>query len=212
MLWRIREFLEQTRDLALHHLVVPITARKKTLPSEIRDWKIQFIGASVGYAWRLDVVFGIEPSKIYAFDKTALVDDAISEGVDCVIIKECAAYFPDNGVDKALYLGWLDKLQQAGIAVVIATVVPVTKADADRHPGRADGIAAFNDWLREIAKDRGLALLDLERALRVSDEDRLLKAGLDNGDGLHLRPSTYRAYLDHLVVPALMQAYENRQR
>jgi hypothetical protein len=90
---------------------------------------------------------------------------------------------------------------------VLATVVPVTRSHAKDRPGRAEGLWAFNDWLRELCVSEGLALLDLEAALRTSASDRHLDDRLDSGDGLHLSRKTYRGYMDSLIPPLLLRAF-----
>ena len=56
---------------------------------------------------------------------------------------------------------------------------------------RLDGIIAFNDWIRKFARAEQLIILDLERCLRVSGDDRSLRADLHSGDGLHLNQKAY---------------------
>ena len=59
-------------------------------------------------------------------------------------------------------------------------------------------ILEYNDWVREYAKEKGLIVLDMEAALRVSDKDRRLRQDLTSGDGLHLNSNAYKI-MDNLM-------------
>ena len=207
------EAVAQLDEWIERRLLTRLTARLLPLPAEVRNWKVVFIGASVGSAWRLDLVYpNIRTYAAYQFDKTALVEQAIAERPDAILLKECAAYFPAGGEDRRAFRSWVDRIILAGIAPIIATVVPVTAQHEQLHHGRSRAIAAFNDWLRELAEAKGLPLLDLEQALRPSASSRQLVEGLDSGDGLHLRRQTYRQTLDHLIPLALMEGWAYQQR
>ncbi|MCC6750186.1 MAG: hypothetical protein IT371_21140 [Deltaproteobacteria bacterium] len=204
-MWRsiVREGKERAK-VAVLSLVTP----RIPLPPDLARRRVIFIGASVGHAWRLPLVFpNLETRAVYAFDKTEAVRDAIASRPDAVILKECAAYFPNEGIDFALVEQWVAELRAAGIRPVLATVAPITRELEAREPGRAAALWAFNDRLRDYASSERLPLLDLERALRVSTTDRYLRPGLDTGDGLHLARKTYRYYLDHLIPPLLAATF-----
>jgi hypothetical protein len=201
-------------DAAKNKLVdlgLSLVTAKLPLPAHVSRRKVVLIGASVGLDWRLHLVYPqITTLATYDFDKTELVGGALRRGADVIMIKECAAYFPaDREVDlrrEALVRSWVEQVRHAGAHTVLATVVPVTLAHDQSHPGRAASLWRFNDFLRTLAANLGVPLLDLERAVRVSDQDRHLRHDLHSGDGLHLQRDTYRRYLDHLVAPALIQA------
>ncbi len=206
----VHELWETGWDLALERIYRVITPQKP-LPPEVASWRVAFCGASVGSCWRLPLVYPrVTTYTEYAFDKTPILDRALAAGPDAVVLKECAAYFPKHGdeVDRSAFVGWIERIAGSGSRPIIATVVPVTANHAGANPGRVEAIWDFNDWLRELCAKRDLPLLDLERALRVSSNDRHLREGLDDGDGLHLRYSTYRAYLDHLLPIALFAAHQ----
>jgi len=175
--------------------------------------RVIFIGASVGKAWRLPLVFpNIQMLDIYQFDKTPLVEQAIAARPDGVIIKECAAYFPEPGPGEAgsyeeQVRGWVARLGEAGVRVALATVVPVTREHARDQPGRGSGILAFNHWLRGLANDQQIPLLDLEAALCRGPEDRHLDERWHSGDGLHLSKEAYRRTLDALIPPLLLRLF-----
>ncbi len=209
--WRLRQLLsaveENSRDRALA-LVTP----KIPLPPSVAHKQVVLVGASVGHDWRLHLPFpGVETLDIYQFDKTPAVQQALLLGPDLVILKECAAYFPQDDAERgqALVAGWAEQVLAAGARVALATVVPVTRDHARAEPGRAEGLWEFNDWIRQYAADRDLPLLDLEAAVRCSAADRHLDDALHSGDGLHLSRRTYREHLDSLIPPLLLRAFCN---
>ncbi len=188
--------------------LLALTIPKISLPPQIANKRIIFIGASVGHDWRLELVFPrIETWTLFQFDKTPLVEKAILQKPDCIIIKECAAYFPAGGANKELITAWVKKIRHAELKVILATVVPVTRAHALRVPGRLEGLLDFNDWLCSYAAEEKIPLLDLEGALRISSHERFLQERLDTGDGLHLAFRTYRERLDPLLLKTLLSVF-----
>lgn len=205
----IRDFAERIQAFANDRILLPLITPSRELPPEVRSWEVIFVGASVTYAWRLPLVYeNISTLTAYRFDKSPEIDEAIARRPDAVVIKECAAYFPNDGIDRDLVELWVDRLKDSNIRPILATVLPVSQAHAAQHPGRIEGIWAFNDWLRELARDRRIGLLDLERAVRISERDRHLRDDLHTGDGLHLKRRSYREHLDHLLPTALLAAHE----
>lgn len=207
--WRLRVLGEavrrRTEDAALS-----LVTRKIPLPASVAHKQLIFAGASVGRDWRLPLVFpNIQTLTAFQFDKGELVARCVAEAPDGVILKECAAYFPqkDERQREAMVLGWVRDLRQAGIRVALATVVPVTREHAGQVPGRAQGLWAFNDWVRDLCQDQGIPLLDLEAALRCSPDDRGLRPQVHSGDGLHLSRQTYRRHLDPLIPPLLLRMF-----
>lgn len=190
---------------------------------------IVLLGASVGKAWDFPGLpsrvsagdYTCESVTEYRFNKsdelTAILGRA-QDKPDAVIIKECAAFFPgDFSKYQGLVHRWVGECRSAGVVPILATVVPVTRTYALRtfalhlirgkilYPkGTFEGIIAYNDWVREYAAEEGLALLDLEAAVRVSSRDRHLKESFARRDGLHLNTKAYRE-LDRIVVPALQR-------
>lgn len=199
---------ERIKDIAQSQSLRLIT-RQLPLPPEVKDWRIAFCGASVGAAWRLKFVFPtIQLYTEYDFDKSKIIQRAIADGADAIMLKECAAYFPAHRDDFPRYRDWIEEIKGAQIAPIMVTVVPVTHQHAAEHPGRIEAIHRFNDQIRSYAQEKNVALLDLEKALRISLNDRYLKEEFDNGDGLHLCYQTYRSSLDHLIPIALSNAYQ----
>lgn len=206
--WRARALLDRAAFRA-GDLVLGAVTRPLPLPEAVRGRQVLFLGASVGRDWRLHLVFPrIRTLAAYQFDKSGLVERALAERPDGVILKECAAYFPpDRAAEREQVLGWTARLQEAGVAVALATVVPVTRAHAAQVPGRAEGLWAYNDWLRGVCRQRGIPLLDLEEALRESPQERYLLGEVHSGDGLHLSRATYRTRLDPLIPPLLLRMF-----
>jgi len=190
-------------------MLLPLVVHQIPLPPSVAEKRVVFVGASVGKAWRLPLVFpNIQTLDEYSFDKSEPLERAIAASPDAIILKECAAYFPSRGdVDTGLVERWVARIRQAGVRPVLATVVPVTAVHARDNPGRQEELTAFNDWLRSYAAAEGIALLDLEQALRVSSADRHLDHRLDSGDGLHLSWQTYRRHLDPLIPPLLLRTF-----
>jgi hypothetical protein len=80
----------------------------------------------------------------------------------------------------------------------LATVVPVTTAHDESHPGRFESILDFNDLIKKYAHDEGIAVLDLESAVRANDNDRHLKQTFAQPDGNHLLDKAYIEALDKI--------------
>jgi len=199
--------MERARDRATDLALAAVTHRIP-LPPQVADRRVIFIGASVAKDWRLHLVFPrIKTLVTYEFDKSPLVEQALGQRPDAVVIKECAAYFPGPGVRRELVQGWVRQIRAAGARPALATVVPVTREHAAGKPGRAEGLWAFNDWLRALCESEGVPLLDLEAALRCSAADRHLDERLDSGDGLHLTRRTYRRQMDGLIPPLLLRIF-----
>ncbi len=195
--------------------------------------QIVLIGASVGYSWRFSELFSrinagrysFEYVELYQFDKSEALNSVLSRPnlPSAIILKECAAYFPgDLELYKSLMTSWIDQCLEKKVMPIPTTVVPVTwshnvingfKMIIKRAIGRInkiyglsriDSILAYNDWIKEYAQSRGLVVLDLESAVRVSPEDRYLRNELSSGDGLHLNDQAYKI-LDGIVLPTLEQ-------
>jgi len=205
--WRVKQAMGRVWDRASDRALQVVTHRIP-LPEVVAHKRVVFIGASVARQWRLHLVFPrIETLATYEFDKTQLVQQAIQRRPDAIVIKECAAYFPSPQVKRELVERWVVQIRDAGILPVLATVVPVTRAHAARRPGRAEGLWAFNDWVRDHCTTEGIPLLDLEAALRCCAADRHLDRQFDSGDGLHLSRRTYRQQLDSLIPVLLLRTF-----
>ena len=113
---KLHELLEATRDLALERVYRVITP-SKPLPPEVASWRVAFCGASVGHSWRLPLVYpGVTTLTEYAFDKGPLVERALGGSPEAVVLKQCAAYFPEHGgeADRAACCEWVERIHAAG--------------------------------------------------------------------------------------------------
>ena len=191
--------------------------------------RILLLGASVGRAWNLKEFperikndnYTFESVAVWQYDKTEALDEIlmrpkrkfrftksyikgffepVPQLPDIIIIKECSAYFPgDLKQYKELMEKWVKRIKDAKIEVWLATAVPVTETRAGKQAGKIEGIRAFNDWLREYAKQENITLLDLEAALRKDAEARFLKDEFTSGDGTHLNKEAYDI-LDNVLL------------
>ena len=198
---------------------------------------VLLIGASVGNTW--DIARLPERTKLagytfesvaeYRFDKTEVVEKTIRAATkpDFVILKECAAYFPgDLPRYKQLIQAWVATLRAQHITPILATVVPVTtpemfsfsyvkhlvkKVTGNKIPvdERLPYLLEYNDWVRAYAAQEGLAVLDLEAAVRTTRQERKLRSDLADEDGLHLNQEAYRI-LDRLVVDSVDLLFKER--
>lgn len=162
----------------------------------------------------------------FQFDKTQTLKAILhrkQDKPDAIILKECAVYFPgDFQAYQDLMKKWVTYCRKAGVVPIPTTVVPVIR---DRSmvtimkdiikpllgktvsSDRLKTILQYNDWIRSYAKQEGLTVLDLEAALRISQEDRSLRPDLHSGDGLHLNSDAY-TLLDQMVIPIVNQAFK----
>jgi hypothetical protein len=159
------------------------------------------------------------------FDKTEALTEVLSreeDKPDIVFLKECAAYFPGDLENyKKLMNQWIAMCRMKDAVPVPTTVVPVTRLHAlkkfmidivkGRNPfdqgsplahERNAAVLAYNDWIKDYAKEQGLAVLDLEAAVRYSETNRFLKENMAKLDGLHVNSLAYEK-LDQIVIPTL---------
>ena len=174
---------------------------------------VVLVGASVGKDWDLSsfpdrtgesgYVFGYRGK--YKYDKEDLITPLLSAPVkpDTVIIKECAAYFPEDA-DRIIEKlpEWVDLLRENGVTPVLATCVPVTKKNDEENPGRQEAINKANRFIRTYSAENNVGLLDLAETLRVSEADEHMREDFAQPDGLHLAPGAY-SELDAILIPSL---------
>lgn len=160
-----------------------------------------------------------------SFDKSPKLEELLTRSenrADMIIIKECAAYFPgDLNQYKNLIERWVRECLHADVLVMPATVIPVTKLHSFkkiiidilklRNPlkygspfrqKRNKAILEYNDWLREFCFHNHLPCLDLEAAVRMSEERRYLRRDFAQLDGLHLKSKAYKI-LDQTLLSTL---------
>lgn len=199
---------------------------------EAGEQDVVVLGASISQGWALDgfqqrtggAPYRVRAMLDYQFDKSGLVREIVAaeRKPRAVVIKECAAYFPgDLPWYRELVQGWTRTLAQAGVKPVLATVAPVTEKlprwmavkqfvkryvllrdDFVDNERRLNEIRAYNDWIREYARDENLPVLDLEAALRSGPDARFLPVDLHSGDGLHLNAAAY-GKLDRALLATL---------
>jgi len=193
------------------------THKSVVTPKEGGSEYYVLVGASVGDAWNLrevpfrlnlddNIFFGNR--TVYQFDKTQEIKN-IAESelpVSAVIIKECAAYFPrDLEESKKKIEEWVELLFNHGKQPMLATVVPVTKGHEAEYQGKFEAVLEFNDFIRAFGAQKNIYVLDLEKAVRISDSDRHLKEEFADEDGLHLLKRAYEERLDNLIGSLLKE-------
>jgi hypothetical protein len=162
------------------------------------------------------------------FDKSEALEEIVSREKnkpDIVILKQCAAYFPgDLEHYKSLMKHWVTLCRKQGIIPIPSTIIPVTRLHAlkkfmidivkGRNPfkqgnplehKRNVSIIVYNDWIKDYAREQGLAVLDLEAAVRYSETNRFLKENMAKVDGLHVNSVAYQNF-DKIVIPTLENA------
>ena len=204
----------------------------------LKSRHIVLLGASIGCAWRIAELPKRADIKGYTleyvgedgFDKTKSLMDILNRPnrPDAIFLKECAAYFPgDLAQYKEIIKRSINDCEKAGIIPIMVTVAPVREPgifrlqywknivkkiiypSRPRVEARLRDLIAYNDWVRKYAAEQKLAVLDLEKALRISESDRRLRPDFDVGDGLHINAQAY-ALLDQIVIPALDQAFSKK--
>ncbi len=194
------------------------SAGDRSAPASMR---VLLLGASVGKAWELpgwpkrmqDNAYAFEMIPVYSFDKTSALEEILmrprrkfrpsigylkklirpaGRKPDVLIIKECAAYFPgDLEAQRELVKKWITSIREAGIRPVLATVVSVTEECSSSRPGKLEGLIAYNDWVKTFGAEHTIPVLDLEAAVRLSEENRAMRPELTSGDGVHLNEKAY---------------------
>lgn len=178
--------------------------------------RVTLVGASIGKDWHFDGIgerlklsgYAFEYIGKNSFDKSPLIDDLLnrSDKPDAVLIKECSTYFPgDEARYRDAVIRWVGRLRRAGIEPVLVTTAPVAEPSATLaraknwvkrvigKPTWLDSITRYNDWLKAYASEQGLAVFDLEAAVRRSERERWLKSEYDSGDTVHLNQAGYEA-------------------
>ncbi len=186
---------------------------------ELENAKIAFVCASVGYAWNIGQHFpqlNIKVYDEYQFDKGYRIREILeTEKPDIMIIKECAAYFPPDSQGSSmssyqnLIREWVNLCRGNGVIPVLTTVVPIDPNNPlNAGQAQLNSILEFNDWIKQYCRDENISVLDLEKALRISDTNRALNPIYDSGDGLHPNERAYTEKLDGIFIPALERALE----
>jgi hypothetical protein len=109
---------------------------------------------------------------------------------------------------KDLIRDWVNLCRGESVIPVFTTVVPIDPDNPNNWEGQLGSILVFNDWINDYCRNEDISVLDLEIALRVSDENRILDPKYDSGDGLHPNDLAYSEELDYILIPALERALE----
>lgn len=197
-----------------------------------REGPIVILGASYAKGWKptIDgltfVNRGVEGQQ--SFELAARFDaDVIKEHARTVVLwgfVNDVFRTPRPDLAQALarvrdsYTTMLATAEREGIGVVLATEVTM-----GRRAGAVEALMAFaggllgkqsyadyvnrhvmdtNEWLRELARQRGLPVLDFERAL--AGPSGLRRRPFTADDGSHLTPNAYDALTQH-ATPVLRQ-------
>jgi lysophospholipase L1-like esterase len=102
----------------------------------------------------------------------------------------------------------VDLARAHGITVVIGSILPAERFYWRPHIQPVEQIRAANDWLRELAAERGLAFIDYYSAMATPSG--ALREDL-TGDGVHPNSAGYRL-MRELAAPALVRALNEAQK
>jgi lysophospholipase L1-like esterase len=91
---------------------------------------------------------------------------------------------------------------------VIGSILPAQRFYWRPHIQPVEQIRAANDWLRELAAERGLAFIDYYSAMATPSG--ALREDL-TGDGVHPNSAGYRL-MRELAAPALVRALHQAQK
>jgi len=195
-----------------------------------KAWNIEALPKRLqDYAYQYEFIPKYKPDKSDILEQAL---NRKENKPDVIIIKQCAAYFRrDTQVYQPEHVqrykqfaeAWVMQCKTQGVEPILATVVPITAElpfkmklkrlvkkyilQKDIGPGyrsvRLTGILDYNDWVTAYAEKNGLTVLDLEAAVRVSDDNRYLNPDFTT-DGLKLKKKGYRR-LDPLLPKAIKQ-------
>ena len=205
---------------------------KSTPAGAPRRVHVVLIGASIARGWGLEQWparvaapgFTAEALAAWQFDKSEAIRETLMRPArkfrltrtylkslfepppaipDVVILKECSSYFPGPlDAYRQSIRQWVRQIQAHKAQIMLATVVPVSRARAAAHPGKQESLLEYNRWLREYARQQRIPVLDLEAAMSREEGGRYLQDRYDVGDGTHLNAAAY-AVLDRTLRVAL---------
>jgi hypothetical protein len=205
-------------EVAEEYYEEAVTESAVAYSGELKDAEIAFVCASVGSAWNINEHFpnlNIAVYDEYQFDKGEVIRGILnSEKPDIIIIKECAAYFPPDEMGSSmdaytnLIRDWVNLCRAQGVIPILTTVVPIDPDNPNNWSGQLESILEYNDWVHNFCSAENISVLDLEAALRISEDNRVLNPYYDSGDGLHPNDLAYSEKLDFILIPALEKALE----
>jgi lysophospholipase L1-like esterase len=107
---------------------------------------------------------------------------SISCGVNDVWHGERGVPLPDYKKNMAEII---DRCQQAGIKVLLLTATPIYENPDSKENQK---LAAYNEYLRELAKDKKVLLCDLSKAFLSVYRNKTVKQNILTTDGVHMNP------------------------
>ena len=175
--------------------------------------RVVFLGASITNRWDLGRDFPrvhmvnrgvggqLVPSMLARFKR-----DVIDLKPKAVVIKFCSINIRPHLPQSVLRDGMTMMTQLAqdnGIEPIVATIIPAGKPEA--HIGDfsvADSLQAFNDWVRQMAAENNLRLIDFAAA--IGDEEGFLPRDC-SVDPVHVNEKGYQI-LAEAARPVIYEA------
>lgn len=212
--WRkgLQELREAQRDLAG---IEVYEAENLRLVAESRRPDVVLLGASLTLGWgELNTRFaGIEavnrglggqlvPQTLLRFRRDVLdlqPKVVLIEGAAINAIYEVPL---QTVLDS--YESMADLARLYDIEPILATIVPVGSSVEAKEPGTNSRVRRLNDGIRDLAKRRGVRLVDYYSA--VADADGLLPES-GTADGLHWNSTTYETVAE-VLLPALRETID----
>lgn len=111
---------------------------------------------------------------------------SISCGVNDVWHGERGVPLPDYKKNMAEIV---ERCQRAGIEVLLLTATPIHE---DPNSKENQKLAAYNEYLREMAKEKKVLLCDLNKAFLAVYEKKAVKENVLTTDGVHMNPDGNR--------------------
>jgi len=90
----------------------------------------------------------------------------------------------------------VDRCQAAGAKVLLLTATPIFE-NLDSPENQK--LAAYNDFLRQLAKEKKIVLCDLNRAFTKVYKEKKSKENVLTTDGVHMKPSGYRLWATEML-------------
>ncbi|MFH1373857.1 MAG: GDSL-type esterase/lipase family protein [bacterium] len=188
---------------------VPYAEENRKLLEEIRQGqtdslRVVFLGASITNRWDLERDFPrvhmvnrgvggqLVPSMLARFKR-----DVIDLKPKAVVIKFCSINIRPHLPQSVLRDGMTmmtQLTQNNGIEPIVATIIPAGKPEA--HIGDfsvADSLQAYNNWVRQLAAENNLRLIDFAAA--IGDDEGFLPRDC-SVDPVHVNEKGYQILAD----------------
>jgi lysophospholipase L1-like esterase len=192
-------------------------ANRKVQPPDPKNPRVVFFGDSITDFWRLNEYFpgrdfinrgisGQVTSEMLGRVKADVIDLHPEALLILAGTNDLARGTPLTDIENN-YLMIADLASFYKIKVIFASVTPVSDYHKDQNPSYAQTesrpptyIAALNEWIQQLCRQRGYTYLNYFDAL--ADQAGLLKADLSD-DGLHPNAKGYR-----IMAPLALEAIE----